>query len=198
MLGYRVGEMLMAKTRDWQRMKDMSARLLMERSGADVDTWNRRIRREGLDDEGKLRAWLTKQGVTGYAQSLLVMERFGYPDFLLATADELIDGQYADRPKLRRIYDAIIDAAAMLGEVTIQARKTYVSLVSPRRTFARVQPTTKNRVDLGLRLQGQRPGGRLQPSKIHETMQLQISLTAPEEVDSEVLGWLQRAYSENC
>ncbi len=188
----------MAKTRDWQRMKDMSARLLMERSGADVDTWNRRIRREGLDDEGKLRAWLTKQGVTGYAQSLLVMERFGYPDFLLATADELIDGQYADRPQLRRIYDAIIDAAAMLGEVTIQARKTYVSLVSPRRTFARVQPTTKNRVDLGLRLQGQRPGGRLQPSKIHETMQLQISLTAPEEVDSEVLGWLQRAYSENC
>jgi len=24
---------------------------------------------------------------------LLVMERFGYPDFLLASADELIDGQ---------------------------------------------------------------------------------------------------------
>ena len=187
----------MAQTRDWQGMRDMSARLLKERTGEDVDTWNRRIKRERFDDEKSLRAWLTNQGVTGYAQSLLVMERFGYPDFFLASADELIEGQYADRPQLRPIFDAIIDAAAGLGEVIIQTRKTYVSLVSPRRTFARVQPTTKNRVDLGLRLEDQKPGGRLQPSKIHETMRLQISLTTRDEVDFEVLGWLQQAYDQN-
>src|SRR2546427_2772634 len=103
---------MMAKTRDWQGMKDMSARLLKERTGEGVETWNRRIQRERLDDEEALRVWLTKQGVTGYAQSLLVMERFGYPDFLLATADELIDGQYADRAQLRPIFDALIDATA--------------------------------------------------------------------------------------
>ena len=86
-----------------------------------------------------------------------------------------------------------ISACAGLGE----ARKTYVALVSPRRTFARVQPTTKQRVDLGLRLAGQ-PGGRLQPSKIHETMPLQISLKTPDEVDSELLEWLQHTYDQNC
>src|SRR5881409_670407 len=190
-------ETSMAQTRDWQGMKDMSARLLRERTGQDVDIWNQRIATEGFTDEQQLRTWLTAQGVTGYAQSLLVMERFGYPDFLLATADELIDGQYAGRAQLRPIFDALIDAAAGLGQVTIQARKTYVSLVSPRRTFARIQATTKNRVDLGLRLEGRKPKGRLQPSKIQETMQVQIGLTAPDEVDSEVLGWLQQAYDEN-
>jgi Domain of unknown function (DUF5655) len=190
-------EMTMAKTRDWRGMKEMSTRLLKERTGKGVDTWNRRIKQEKLDDELALRTWLTKQGVTGYAQTLLVMERFGYPNFLLATADELIDGQYVDRPNLRPIFDAIIDAASALGKVTIQARKTYVSLVSPRRTFARIQPTTKTRVDLGLRLEGRKPGGRLQPSRIQETMQVQIGLRAPDEVDSEVLGWLQQAYDEN-
>jgi len=195
--GGRRTEMSTAQTRDWQGMKDMSARLLKERTGEGVDAWNRRIKRERLDDEEALRAWLTKQGVTGYAQSLLVMERFGYPDFFLATADELIDGQYADRPMLRPIFDAIIDAASGLGKVTIQARKTYVSLVSQRRTFARIQPTTKDRVDLGLRLEGRKPGGRLQPSRIQETMRVQIGLRAPDEVDSEVLGWLQKAYDEN-
>jgi hypothetical protein len=153
-------EVSMAETRDWQEMKSMSARLLKERTGEDVDTWNRRIEKEQPKDEQHLRAWLAEQGVTGYAQSLLVMERFGYPDFLLASADELIGGQYADRPQLRPILDAILGAAAGLGPVTIQARKTYVSLVSPRRTFARVQPTTKDRVDLGLRLEGIQPGGR--------------------------------------
>jgi hypothetical protein len=179
-------------------MKDMSARLLKERTGEDVETWNRRIKKERFDDTQSLRAWLTNHGVTGYAQSLLVMERFGYPDFLLASADELIDGQYADRPHLRPIFDAVIDAAAGLGDATVQARKTYVSLVTPRRTFARVRPTTKDRVDLGLRLEGKKPGGRLRPSKIHETMQVQFGLSAREDVDSEVLELLQQAYDENC
>lgn len=187
----------MAKMRDWKSMKDLSARLLKERTGENVATWNRRIAKEQLNDEKSLRAWLTKQGVTGYAQSLLVMERFGYPDFLLASADDLIDGQYTDRPQLRPIFDAIIDAAAGLGEVTIQTRKTYVSLVTPRRTFARIQPTTKSRVDLGLRLEGHKPGGRLNPSKIHETTRLQISLASVDDIDSEVLNWLQEAYDQN-
>jgi Domain of unknown function (DUF5655) len=188
----------MAQTRDWKGMKDMSARLLHERTGQDLATWNQRITSDGFTDEQSLRAWLTEQGVTGYAQSLLVMERFGYPAFFLASADELIEGQYADRPQLRPIFDALIDAAARLGEVVIQTRKTYVSLVSPRRTFARIQPTTRQRVDLGLRLEGQQPGGRLQPSKIHETMPLQISLTSLEDVNAEVLAWLQQVYDQNC
>src|SRR5918994_7461666 len=166
----------MTKTRDWQRNKEMWVRVLQKQTGEGVAEWNRRLRKQRLRDERSLRAWLTRQGVTGYAQSLLVMEQFGYPDFVLATADQLIEQQYADRPRLRPIYDAIVRAATRCGDVVIQARKTYVSLVSPRRTFARVQPTTRRRVDLGLRLDGQKPGGRLQPSKIHETMQLQIGL----------------------
>jgi hypothetical protein len=188
----------MAQTRDWQGMRELSARLLKERTGDDVAAWNQRIAAAGFTGEQQLRGWLAEQGVTGYAQSLLVMERFGYPDFLVASADELIAGQYADRPQLRPIFDAIIAAAAARGEVVVQTRKTYVSLVSPRRTFARVQPTTRQRVDLGLRLQGLAPGGRLLPSRIHETMPLQISLTTPDEVDAEALAWLQRAYEQNC
>jgi len=187
-----------AKVRDWQGMRAMFERLLEERTGTGVATWNLRIKKERLDDEKSVRAWLTKQGVTGYAQTLLVMERFGYPDFLTATGDELIDGQYADRPHLRPIFDAVVKAAVGLGDVTIQARKTYVSLVSPRRTFARVQPTTKNRVDLALRLDGEKPGGRLRPSKIHETMPVQIGLSSPKEVDAEAVRWLRRAYRESA
>jgi hypothetical protein len=175
----------------------MFARLLLERTGEDLAAWNQRVKKERPADETSLRAWLAQQGVTGYAQNLLVMEQFGYPDFFLASSSDLIDGQYADRPQLRPIFDAIISAAAGLGEVTIQARKTYVSLVTPRRTFARVMPTTKTRLDLGLRLEGQKPGGRLGSSKINETMRLQISFTSLDEVDAEALDWLRQAYEQN-
>jgi hypothetical protein len=187
----------MAQISDWQSMKDMSARLLKERTGSDVAIWNKRIRDQHLNDEQAFRAWLTEQAVTGYAQSLLVWEHFGYPDFLQSSADELIDAQYADRPQLRPILDAILNAAVGLGDVRIQARKTYVSLVTARRTFARVQATTKQRVDLSFRLEKQKPSGRLQPSKIHESTPLQISIATPEEIDAEVLDWLQKAYDQN-
>jgi hypothetical protein len=188
----------MQEVRDWQQNKAMWIRVLEESTGETVEAWNRRIQREGFREEQSLRTRLAQQGVTGYAQTLLVMERFGYPDFITASADQLIDGQYADRPHLRPIFDTIIHAASALGEISIQARKTYVSLVSPRRTFARVPPTTKTRLDLALRLAGQQPGGRLRPSTIHATMKLQISLTSVDEVDAEVLSWLRQAYEENC
>jgi len=38
--------MSMAQTRDWQGMKNMSARLLKECTGDDLTTWNRRIKKE--------------------------------------------------------------------------------------------------------------------------------------------------------
>ena len=184
-------------TRDWSANKKMWERVLETRTGEGVAEWMQRIKRARLSNEGRLREWLGARGVTGYAQSLLVMERFGYPDFLLASADQLIDAQYADRSQLRAIFDAVVAAASRLGPMTLQARKTYVSLVGPRRTFARVQAATKTRVDVGLRLEGQRPVGRLRPSRLHETMRVQIGLGSPSEVDEELGLWLERAYCEN-
>ena len=183
---------------DWSRHREMSLRVLEKQTGESLEDWNRRIREENFKDEKSLRAWLKKQGVTGYAEGLLVMERFGYPDFLTASADELIEGQYADRPHLRHIYDAIISASMEIGYITVQARKTYVSLLTPRRTFARIQPATKNRLDVALRLEGQKPEGRLRPSTIHDTMKVQIGLNSVEEIDEETLRWLRKAYAENC
>jgi hypothetical protein len=187
----------MKKIPDWRQNRAMWIRVLETTTGEDLDTWNKRIQHEGFRDEQSLRAWLNERGVKGYTESLLVMERFGYPDFITATADKLIEGQCADRPHLRPVLDAIIDAVMEIGEVTILARKTYISLLTPRRTFARVQPTTKNRVDLGPRIEGQKPAGRLQPSTIHETMKLEISLKSVDELDAEVLRWLRQAYDEN-
>jgi hypothetical protein len=176
-------------------MWEMSARLLKERTGEDVETWNRRVTERNPADEAELRAWLTERGVTGYAQSLLVMERFGYPDFLTASAEELIDGQYKDREQLRPIFDAVIAALSSLDGVDVQARKTYVSIVTPRRTFARIQATTRTRIDVGLRLDGQQPEGKLTPSRIHPSMPLQISLSTLDDLDDEALEWLRKAYN---
>src|SRR5712664_974542 len=111
--------------RSWEEMRKWSAGLLLSRTGEDVAAWNRRAAVVAPADEQALRAWLDSQGVTGYAQALLLWERFGYPDFLTAGADELIAGQYADRPHLRPVLDTLLAALPALGQVTVQARKTF-------------------------------------------------------------------------
>ncbi|HEX6453788.1 MAG TPA: DUF5990 family protein [Trebonia sp.] len=191
--------------KSWREMRDWCARLLHDRTGRDVPAWNELIAAENRAnpeigaDEAALRKWLSGQGVTGYAQALLVWETFGYPEFLVADAEDLIDKQYADRPHLRPVFDAVIEILPALdGPVTVQARGTIVSLVSPRRTFAVLKPTTKSRVDLGLRLDSVRqPEGRLQRARDLGQATVRIPLTTPAEVDDEIRDWLKKAYDEN-
>lgn len=183
----------------WAEMRTMMKRLLVERSGSDVDEWNGRIAAERPASEEALRAWLEGRGVTGYAQTLLVMETFGYPEFLTASAEELLDGQYSDRPALRPVLDALLTFAATLDAVAIQARKTYVTLVTPRRQFALIRATTRTRVDLGLRLAGEQPGGRLLAagSLGNDVITVRIPLASVGDIDGEVEQLLLRARAEN-
>jgi uncharacterized protein DUF5655 len=134
--------------RSWESMRQWMADLVVRRTGKTVEAWNHLIAAQHVDDEAALRQWLAQQGVTGYGQRLLIWERFGYPGFMTAAASDLIGRQYADRPQLRPILDAILAALPDVSPViTVQTRKTYISLVSERRTFAVVQASTKDRVD---------------------------------------------------
>ena len=188
----------MPEMRDWSGSRALWIRLLEQRTGEHVDVWNRRVRKASIRTEDALRTWLEQRGVTGYAQSLLVMERFGYPPYLTAGASELLDAQYADRQHLRAVYDAIVAAAEGVGDVIVQVRKSYVSLLAPQRTFARVQSTTRTRVHLALRLNAGQAHGRLVPSRLFEHMAFHIVLTSTVHVDDEVVHWLRVAYEDNC
>jgi Domain of unknown function (DUF5655) len=187
--------------RTWAEMRESITSALIRDTGHDVAWWNERIAAEpAIADEGALRGWLNTEGVTGYKQMLLVMERFGYPDFLLASADDLLDGQYADRPQLRPILDAVVAAACTFGPVDVQARKTYTSLLTPRRTFAAVKATTRTRVDLVLRLDGARPGGRLLDGRNSAGggLNVRLALQSVADLDAEALDLLQRAYEASA
>jgi hypothetical protein len=190
----------MPQARSWQEMYAQVQAQLERQTGENLAAWNARVRAEpGLSTESDLRAWLAERGVNGYPAMLLVFERFGYPDYLQRDADDLIEGQYADRPNLRPIYETVVAALPEIGTIELQARKTYVALLSPKRTFASIQATTKSRVDIGLRLDGVAPTGRLEIAKSigQSSMTHKVGLSSPADLDTEALGWLRRAYEAN-
>jgi len=72
--------------------------------------------------------------------------------------------------------------------------------MTPRRSFAAVRPTTKNRVDLVLRLDGTDPGGRLLDGRntAGGGLNLQIPLRSVDDLDDDAVELFRRAYQANC
>ena len=180
-------------------MYEQIAAQIQRETGTDVAGWNARIRDRGPSDAPSLKAWLNGQGVDGYPAMLLGYETFGYPDYLQASADELIDGQYRDKPAIRPIYDALIARLPEIGEVEVQTRKTYVALIGPKRTFASIQPTTRTRVDVGLRFDDAAQAAGLDVAKGigQSSMTHKLALSSADDVGEETVGWLRRAYEAN-
>jgi predicted transport protein len=111
--------------------------------------------------------------------------------------DELVAAQYAGaKEPLRPIYDAVRSAVTALGDdVVVAPRKTYVSFDRARQ-FALVQASTRTRVDLGVRLDDATANDRLAAAGSFGSGNIthRVGLTAPDEVDAEVRGWLRAAY----
>jgi len=116
-----------------------------------------------------------------------------------ADAGELIAGQYDDRPALRPVLDAVLAVLPAVGDVIVEPRRTCVSLFSPRRVFAIVQPTTRSRVDLGLRLLDAEPDGRLLVAKNvgSGAVNVRVALSSPEDLNDEIIDWLALAYRQS-
>lgn len=149
--------------------------------------------------DAELRDWMRDEhAITGYAQYAVSWEMFGYPEFMLRDADELIDGQYVSHPHLRPIADAVLAWAAAADGVEIQMRKGYVSLHSPRRKFAQVSRANKTAVDVTLRIEAP-IGGRLEAVHVRggDFFDRKVRLTSVEQVDEAFLDLLETALKQN-
>lgn len=185
--------------RTWQGMVDTNQALLQRKTGHDVRFWAERARAAGILNDAQLRDWMREEhGITGYAQYAVSWELFGYPDFMLRDADELIDAQYAGHPGLRPIADALLAWASTTEGVEIQMRKGFVSLHSPRRKFAQVTRATNTAVDLTLRLDIP-AGGRVDPIRVRadDPFDRRVRLTAADQVDEDMLDILATALVQN-
>lgn len=186
-----------AKT--WRSMVESNQALLLRKSGHDVAWWAAEGRAAGIANDAELRAWMRdRHGITGYAQYAVSWEMFGYPDFMLHDADELLDAQYANHPELRRVANALLEWAAETDGVEIQLRKGYVSLHSPRRKFAQITRANNSCVDVTLRIDAP-AAGRLEAIKAREGdfFTRRIRLRAEPDVGEDVLAFLARALDEN-
>jgi hypothetical protein len=172
------------------------SRTLETKTGKTLDEWLTLARAHGASKHGELREYLTKTHKLTYGYANLVAHKALGSDAGSSEPEALVTAQYSGaRAALKPLYLQLIAAINRFGpDVEIAPKKGYVSL-RRHKQFGLIQPSTAARLDVGLVLKGVRPSGRLEASGSFNAMVThRVRLEKPQDVDGELIAWLQRAF----
>lgn len=169
---------------------------LLEKTGKTLEAWVKIVHEQDLDKYGDIMKYLKgDHGMThGFANFVSLKSRKS--DAGSMEEEDLIAAQYSgDKGALKPIYQLLRNKIAALGDdVEFAPKKANVSC-RRKKQFALIQPSTKTRVDLGLKLKGKEVSGRLESSGPFGAMCThRIQLTQVDQVDEEVISWIKEAY----
>ena len=172
---------------------------LPDKTGKSLEQWITALGKTPLEKHGEIVKHLKgKFGVThGFANLIAIKYRESTAGGPAAT-DDLVAAQYQGaKAQLRPIYDAIVATVRKFGaDVEVSPKKTYVSL-RRNKQFALVQPSTKDRIDVGINLKGEKASKRLEASGSFNAMvSHRVRVADIGDVDAELGKWLMKAYDK--
>jgi predicted transport protein len=172
---------------------------LKEKTGKTLEQWVAVAKKSGATKHGEMVGILKRDhGLThGYASLVVRTALVGLPNPSGEGGDGLVDGQYrGDKAALRPIYDKLLKAVkAFGGDVEVAPKQAYVSLRRGTQ-FALIQPSTKARMDVGIKLKGVKPQGRLEASgSFNQMVSHRVRIESTAQVDAQLIGWLKQAYN---
>ncbi len=165
--------------------------------GRPIDAWIELIRASGKTKHTEVVAMLkADHGMThGAAHRVSLVAREALAAEGAGDRGDPVDQLYEGRRSgLRPIHDALMAALNSFGtDIELAPRKGYVSL-RRRKQFAMIRPGSA-RVDVGLILTGAETTSRLESAAgFNALFTHRVRVTAPAEVDGELVGWLREAY----
>jgi len=177
---------------------------LKAKTGKSLEEWVAILKRKNFEKHGEMVAFLKKDHGMGHGYANLVAHTSrggiaisaGAPVTASGSrgnpADEIYTGP---KTALRPIHDSLMAAIQKFGnDVEVAPKKGYVSLRRSKQ-FALIQPSTKDRVDVGIQLKGAAPKGRLEASGSFSGMvSHRVRVTSVQDVDKELIGWIKMAY----
>ena len=158
------------------------------------------LRKSGLTKHGELRDFAKRELGLGHGDANTLVHTCLKSGGASATAakgpsagDVLAEIYAGPKADLRPIHDAIMAAIGKFGEFEIAPKKGYVSL-RRKKQFAMIGPGTKTRVDIGINMKGVKGTERLVELPPGGMCQYKVAVTAPNEVDKELIGWVKQAF----
>jgi hypothetical protein len=163
-----------------------------EKTGKSLNEWKTLLKSKSFAKHSEAVKYLKEEhNVThGFANTIVVLSKNENE-----TPDNLVENQYQGKEDLIPIYEGLISIVKTFGkDVNIVPKKTSVSIVR-KKQFALINPATKTRIDLGLKLKDKPITERLENSGPFGTMCThRVRISDVNEIDDELKGWLKEAY----
>lgn len=168
------------------------------KTGQDLAALRGAIAASGKAKHGEVRSWLMETYGLGYGDANALAhfaagDKGATPASDDAAADPLADIYTGKKAHLRSIHDAVVAAIQPWGDFEVAPKKGYVAL-RRKKQFAMLGPKTVDRAELGINLKDDVGSARIVAQKPGGMCQYAVALTAPADVDAEVLSVLRRAY----
>ena len=184
-------------TKSPEEMAQSMIRNLPDKTGKSLEAWlDVLARQKDLDKHGQIVKFLKSEHGVGHGFANLIAHQHRNNGQATNSAGDLVDAQYqGPKTALRPIYEALIKKVQKFGkDVEVAPKKTYVSLRRSKQ-FALIQPSTKDRIDVGINLKGTPAGKRLEASGSFNAMvSHRVRIGEKKDVDAELVGWLRKAY----
>ena len=153
---------------------------------------------KGLNKHGEIVAWLKQDFALGHGHATAVAAVLLKSDSRKASPDDKVGRLFAgNKAAWRGAYDALAEKIRGLGsDVELSPNETYVNVLRGNKKFAIVQISSAERLDVGVKLKGKDPEGRLEAAGAWNSMVThRVRVGKSEEIDTELLGWLEQAYA---
>ena len=166
------------------------------KTGKTLSQWLKILSAENFEKHGQIVKFLKSEHTVSHGFASMIAHESLNKDIPQPKPAFWVDQQYqGNKRTLRPIYDTLTQAVKKFGsDVEIAPKKTYVSFRRSKQ-FALVQPSTRDRIDVGIKLKSTNPTTRLEASGSFNAMVThRVRVTNVSEIDQQLLNWLKAAY----
>lgn len=177
---------------------------IQARTGKTIAELHAAVAASGAAKHAQRRSWLMEHFQLGYGDANAVALFIDKPLPVLgggaptaaatvAGGDPLAAIYTGAKSGLRPLHEAVLSQIRAFGEFEEAPKKSYVSL-RRKKQFAMVGPATKDSVEIGLNAKDLPAHARLKLQPPGSMCNATTRITTVAEVDSQLQGWLRRAY----
>ncbi|WP_343485576.1 DUF5655 domain-containing protein [Allomuricauda sp. d1] len=170
---------------------------LLEKTGKPLNHWIEIVQKSGVEKHKEIINFLKSEHGFTYGFANFVAHKSKKSDAGSIDDTDLLVNQYKGKEVLKPIYDKLHAEILKLGDdITVTPKKDSVSFIR-KKQFALIKPATKTRIDLGLKIKEKPTTERLENSGPFGTMCThRVRLTDTNQVNDELIQWLEEAYEK--
>jgi predicted transport protein len=167
-------------------------------TGKKLEEWIAIVNKSGFVKHGELVNFLKeKHGFThGNANTIVHFAKQSHAGATENDTDWIAE-QYKGKETLKPWYDKMMAEIKKFGnDIEISPKKAYVSL-RRKKQFAILQPSTKDRLDVGLNIKGVAPAGKVEEgAKWNAMCTHRIRVEDEKTINKDLFNWIKQAYDQ--